>query len=66
MALTRGIVMSGPKVEPKKTPQKEGLGVLCPEAQADGVPCFELGRECETCDKAVPADGTEPEADGTE
>lgn len=28
------------------------LGVLCPEAQADGVPCFELGRECETCARA--------------
>jgi hypothetical protein len=28
------------------------LGVLCAEAQADGVPCFELGRECETCELA--------------
>lgn len=25
---------------------------LCPEAQADGVPCTELGRECEICEKA--------------
>ncbi len=28
------------------------LGVLCAEAQADGVPCFELGRDCETCERA--------------
>jgi hypothetical protein len=28
------------------------LGVLCAEAQADGVPCFELGRDCETCELA--------------
>ncbi|HEX5139083.1 MAG TPA: hypothetical protein VFY93_19090 [Planctomycetota bacterium] len=25
---------------------------LCPEAQADGVPCYELGRYCETCERA--------------
>jgi len=28
---------------------------LCAEAQADGVPCVELGRECETCAMAVRA-----------
>lgn len=28
------------------------LGALCAEAQADGVPCFELGRDCETCERA--------------
>ena len=28
---------------------------LCAEAQADGVPCTELGRECETCAMAVRA-----------
>lgn len=28
------------------------LGVLCAEAQADGVPCWELGRDCETCERA--------------
>lgn len=27
---------------------------LCSEAQADGVPCFELGRHCETCERAAP------------
>ncbi len=26
---------------------------LCSEAQADGVPCTELGRDCEICDRAV-------------
>jgi hypothetical protein len=31
---------------------EETQGVLCPEAQADGVPCFELGRQCETCELA--------------
>ena len=25
---------------------------LCPEAQADGVPCTELGRDCEVCERA--------------
>lgn len=25
---------------------------LCPEAQADGVPCTELGRDCELCERA--------------
>ena len=30
-----------------------GPGALCPEAQADGVPCTELGKDCPTCEKAV-------------
>ncbi len=29
-----------------------GLGVPCAQAQADGVPCFELGRECAECEEA--------------
>jgi len=29
-----------------------GLGVPCREAQADGVPCLELGRECAECEEA--------------
>jgi hypothetical protein len=28
---------------------------LCAEAQGDGVPCTELGRQCETCAVAVRA-----------
>jgi hypothetical protein len=27
---------------------------LCPEAQADGVPCTEIGRDCEICERAAP------------
>jgi hypothetical protein len=27
---------------------------LCAEAQADGVPCTELGRDCEICERAHP------------
>ncbi len=30
------------------------LGVCCAEAQADGVPCTELGRDCLQCDRAEP------------
>ena len=44
----------------------QGLGVLCPEAQADGVPCSELGRECDICPMAAPnrdiPDCTDPAA----
>jgi hypothetical protein len=32
---------------------ESGPGALCAEAQADGVPCTELGRDCECCEKAV-------------
>jgi hypothetical protein len=48
--------MSKPKREPGAEAgiPKSGPGALCPEAQADGVPCHELGRDCETCEKAVP------------
>jgi hypothetical protein len=38
--------------EEEPTVPKAGLGVACPHAQADGVPCTELGRECEHCEKA--------------
>jgi len=31
---------------------EKALNVLCAEAQADGVPCTELGRKCETCEQA--------------
>lgn len=34
-------------------------GPLCAEAQADGVPCYELGRECETCERAFTSWSTE-------
>jgi hypothetical protein len=32
---------------------------LCPEAQADGVPCTELGRDCEVCERAHPEEDEE-------
>jgi hypothetical protein len=31
------------------TTAESGLGTRCPEAQADGVPCPELGLDCEIC-----------------
>jgi hypothetical protein len=36
----------------KRNRRGVGTGALCAEAQADGVPCFELGRECATCERA--------------
>jgi hypothetical protein len=48
--------MSDEKARPARdevTPES-GPGALCPEAQADGVPCQELGKDCPTCEKAVP------------
>lgn len=30
-----------------------GLGTCCAEAQADGVPCTILGRDCAICERAV-------------
>jgi len=34
---------------------------MCPEAQADGVPCPELGRSCEVCERALRrAGGADP------
>ena len=35
---------------------------LCPEAQADGVPCNELGRECEICERATSEEKTDSES----
>jgi hypothetical protein len=49
----------------EKSNQEKGLGVLCPEAQADGVPCSELGRDCRICEKAEPR-SDEPSANGAE
>ena len=43
--------------EQNQTPAREtGTGALCPEAQADGVPCSEIGRDCEICEKAQQED----------
>ena len=35
-------------------PVYEGELPMCPEAQADGVPCTEVGRDCVICERAVP------------
>jgi hypothetical protein len=32
--------------------ERPGTGALCPEAQADGVPCSQLDRDCEVCEHA--------------
>ena len=38
--------------ESPTTPSWDQSG-LCAEAQADGVPCTELGRKCEVCEHAM-------------
>ncbi len=41
------------KVPPaKRSIPMRVLSACCPEAQADGVPCTELGRNCESCGRA--------------
>ena len=51
--------------KPRRTDEPQdvvsGLGVPCPEAQADGVPCLELRPSCDGCDRAppVPSEGEE-------
>jgi hypothetical protein len=39
----------------KSWADETGLGVPCGEAQADGVPCFELDRDCSECQEAYEA-----------
>jgi len=36
-----------------RTAEWAGTGALCAEAQADGVPCTDVGRSCETCERAL-------------
>ncbi len=45
---------------PERKPVPIQLDACCPEAQADGVPCTELGRDCEQCERAVPLRGADP------
>jgi len=45
---------------PERKPVPIQLAACCPEAQADGVPCTELGRDCEQCERAVPVRGPDP------
>ena len=47
---------SGDESVPRKPTvnlSERAFGVLCAEAQADGVPCFELGRDCRECERAL-------------
>ena len=44
----------------EQAPLEPGTGALCPESQADGVPCDELGRDCEDCGNAVPRPAPKP------
>jgi hypothetical protein len=47
-------MMKSPLPVPRENPTlPTGTGALCAEAQADGVPCTELGRDCEICGKAL-------------
>ncbi len=48
------------KKEQEQAPLEPGTGALCPESQADGVPCEELGRDCEDCENAAPRPAPEP------
>ena len=48
----RWVVTSGDKKITKISIFND-LSRCCPEAQADGVPCPELGRACEVCERAM-------------
>jgi hypothetical protein len=50
---------SSPRVRRVATPAT-GLGVPCCEAQADGVPCAELGRPCADCERGAQRRPTRP------
>ena len=39
---------------------------LCVEAQADGVPCTKLGRECDICERAYPSQPPEAKSSDDE
>jgi hypothetical protein len=34
-----------------------GTGALCPEAQADGVPCETVESDCSTCERTLAGQG---------
>ena len=47
--------MFSPENEPKKDPKNDPEHwPPCGRAQADGVPCQELDRDCEKCEQAYP------------
>jgi hypothetical protein len=54
------------EIEGEGKQRDPGTGALCPEAQADGVPCTELGRDCEICERALEWLSNESEAEDKE
>lgn len=42
-----------PQAHTPRAKPRSGLGVACREAQADGVPCSDLGAQCGECDRAL-------------
>ena len=46
---------SGSAKHPPNDPEwiwaEPGAGAFCCEAQADGVPCFEVGKDCAECEQ---------------
>lgn len=46
--------MSEPARKKRKKKKCDAELPPCEQAQADGVPCTELGRDCEICEKAYP------------
>jgi len=52
MAKAREIAQGIVKKSARATPDSEMRGIPCGRAQADGVPCQELGHDCEECEEA--------------
>jgi hypothetical protein len=42
-----------PTNQREETAPESGMGTMCPEAQADGVPCPDQGKPCEQCERAL-------------
>jgi len=53
-ALNRAVSRQPTRLDPglRDAPEWKGTG-LCAEAQADGVPCSDVGRSCDVCERAV-------------
>ena len=53
-----------PRVRPQQAARPHRNLPPCEQAQADGVPCTEVGRHCEICEHACPQQGADRQADG--
>lgn len=49
--------MSARRAKIDERPVESG-GPPCPESQADGVPCDELGRDCDDCERGYPEEAS--------